>query len=249
MNLIGHLACAGDAPAAVQVGVLLPDLLSLYRRKARLAPLMRHWSQHGPALPGAEAVVAGICFHQHVDRLFHRAPVFLETANALQSALRSASATPGLKRFLPAHVLTELYLDHLLLREEPAWEHRFYRVLEGESRALLVPFAAAHPLVHGRTFTEFLDRMVAMRFVEDYHDAAGILDRMSRVLVRFGQRALESAEREAVRRVFAQREQASRAQLWTFMKTTRAGDGGLMPWMQPVTRLPAPFREAVAGNG
>lgn len=248
MNLIGHLACAGDAPAAVQAGALLPDLLSLYRRKARPAPLVRHWNEHGPALPGAEAVVAGIRFHQHVDRLFHHAPVFQETAGALHAALKGASATPGLKRFLPAHVLTELYLDHLLLREEPAWEHRFYRTLEGESRAVLVPFAAAHPLVHGRTFSEFLDRLVAARFVADYHDAAGILGRMNRVLVRFGQRALEPAEQEAVCRVFDRREQAARAQLWMFLEAARASHDGVMPWMRPVARVPAPLREAAAGH-
>jgi hypothetical protein len=249
MNLIGHLACAGDAPAAVQAGALLPDLLSLYRRKARSAFLVSYWSQHHKALPGAEAVMAGIHFHQHVDRLFHHAPVFLEIADALQAALKNASTTPGLKRFLPAHVLSELYLDHLLLREEPVWEHRFYRALEGKGRMVLVPFAEAHPLVQKRTFSAFLDRMVAVRFVADYRDATGILDRMNRVLVRFGQRMLESAEREAVLQIFAQREQVSRAQLWMFMETARASYSSFASWEQPVANARSPFSEAAAANG
>ncbi|HEX7925959.1 MAG TPA: hypothetical protein VF678_00110 [bacterium] len=233
MNLIGHLACAGEASAAVRVGALLPDLLSLYRRKARPQPLVAHWNEHGAALSGADALVAGIDFHHHVDREFHHAPVFEDTATAVQAAMKAASDTPGLKRFLPAHVLTELFLDHLLLQDHPEWERVFYTTLESQRRGLLLPFVSAHPLVHGRTFSEFLDRIIGGRFVEDYHHIDGILDRMDRVLVRFGQRALELGEQEAVAGVFASRAEIARVQLHAFIAATRSTFAGQSMWLEP----------------
>jgi len=233
MNLIGHLACAGAAPEAVRVGALLPDLLSLYRRKARPQPLVAHWGAHAFGLPGADAIVAGISFHHHVDREFHHAPVFEDTAAALQTALRAASDAPGLKRFLPAHILTELFIDHLLLLDRPEWEAEFYGALESQRRALLLPFVSAHPLVHARTFSEFLDRIVGGRFVADYRELEGILERMDRVLVRFGQRALEPAEQQAVAGVFAARAGTVRAQLGTFMAATRSKFPAQAQWLEP----------------
>jgi hypothetical protein len=233
MNLIGHLACAGDASAAVRVGALLPDLLSLYRRKARPQPLVAHWNEHGAALAGADAVVAGIGFHHHVDREFHHAPVFEETAAAVQAAMKAASDAPGLKRFLPAHVLTELFLDHLLLQDHPEWEREFYTALESQRRPVLVPFVSAHPLVHGRTFSEFLDRIIDGRFIADYHHMEGIFDRMDRILVRFGQRSLETAEQDAVADVFTTRAGTVRVQLHAFIAATRSSFAGQSMWLEP----------------
>ena len=233
MNLIGHLACAGEASAAVRVGALLPDLLSLYRRKARPQPLVAYWNEHAASLPGADAVVAGIDFHHHVDRLFHHAPLFEETAAAVQAAMKAASDAPGLKRFLPAHVLTELFLDHLLLHERPEWERIFYSSLESQRRVVLLPFVAAHPLIQARTFNEFLDRIIGGRFIADYHHLTGIFDRMDRVLVRFGQRALELVEQEAVADVFAKRTDLVRRQLHEFIAESRSRYTAHALWLEP----------------
>lgn len=233
MNLIGHLACTGDAPPAVRVGALLPDLLSLYRRKARPRPLQEHWEREGAGLPGAAGVLAGMDFHHHVDRLFHRAPLFEECAAEVQAALRAASDSPGLKRFLPGHVLAELYMDHLLLADAPAWSEVFYGTLESQRRALLVPFVSAHPLVHGRTFSEFLGLLVDGRFLDDYQDMPGIFGRMDRILLRFGQRALEPAERQAVAEALAARASRMRVQLGEFTAAARQSFARPGLWLEP----------------
>jgi hypothetical protein len=227
------LACAGEASPAVRVGALLPDLLSLYRRKARPQPLVAHWRENAAALPGSDAVVAGIDFHHHVDRIFHHAALFEETAAAVQAALREASDTPGLKRFLPAHILTELFLDHLLLLERPEWEREFYAALEGQRRGLLLPFVAAHPLISSRTFSEFLDQIIGGRFISDYREVEGIMYRMNRVLVRFGQRSLESGEQTAVAALLARLEDDLRAKLHDFIASARGSFAHQQIWLEP----------------
>jgi hypothetical protein len=222
MNLISHLVCAERFSDPVRLGAVLPDLLPLYRRRARPRQLVAHWDLHGGALAGAAEVVRGIRFHQQVDLHFHRSELFLSLAARLQARLREASDTPGLKRFLPAHVLAELFLDHLLLRDDPLRGADFYGLLERHGAALLEPFVAAHPLVERAGFARFLERVVADRFVEDYHTAEGILFRMDRIQRRFGQRALEPGERRAVTRTFQEQGPAVRGALADFIAAAAA---------------------------
>jgi hypothetical protein len=220
MNLIGHFACAANAAPSVRLGAVLPDLLTLYGRKVRPLPLVRLWRKE--AAPPAEVhnVIEGIEFHHAVDVRFHRAPLFLENAAALQSRLREASRTPGLKRFLPAHVLTELFLDHLLLREEPGLLDGFTVALDG-GRPLLEAFTRLHPRVEAGGFRTFLERVSADRFWEDYGSMAGIYYRMNRILRRFAQRPLEPVEERALTACFAERAEGAAQSLRAFVAAMR----------------------------
>jgi hypothetical protein len=199
MNLLGHFACARHLTPLEQAGSAMGDLLPLYRRKVRPLALMTHWSREAPPDTPAARIAAGVRFHLHVDSRFHRDPLFLETSAALQTALQTASGTPGLKRFFPAHVLTEMFLDHLLMHEDGALTEAFYALFEGHLPGLLADFTAAHPEADRAAFAGFLERFLVDRFLDDYRDVDGMLWRMQRMLRRFGQRALEAREEGAVR--------------------------------------------------
>lgn len=200
MNLIGHYACAAMPSPEARAGSVLPDLVALYRRKVRPLALVRAWSEEGaaPERPRVmEALLAGVAFHYTVDAHFHRAPVFRESADAIQAALLGASRAPGLKRFLPAHVLTELFLDHLLLRRDPGLAEGFYGDL-ADTAGLLETFVARHPLAEAASYRAFLERIVSGRFVDAYTSRAGLFERMNRILPHLGQRTLGPAEQDAV---------------------------------------------------
>ena len=220
MNLIGHFACAAVPSAAVRAGAVLPDLAALYRRQVRPRALVQAWRERAAGPAGLEALLAGVAFHHEVDRHFHRAPLFRDGADAIQAALLGASRAPGLKRFLPAHVLCELYLDHLLLRRDPGLAAAFYRDLAAQ-RALLATFVAIHPLAVRERFAAFLERLVADRFVEAYRTHGGIFQRMNRMLLRFGQRPLEAAEQTAVTDYFTQAQAATEQTLESFLQAMR----------------------------
>ncbi len=202
MNLIAHYACAAASPPEVRLGSALPDLVGLYRRKVRPLALLRHWEQEPSVSPPLRKVAAGVRFHHRVDARFHKEPLFTETAAALQQVLRGASMAPGLKRFLPAHVLCELYLDHLLLRQHPTLADGFYRDL---TRGLPVAcaFVAPHPQADAASLQAFLEHIVAERFVDAYESVEGLLRRMNRILARYRQRPLGAAEQQAVTDYFA----------------------------------------------
>lgn len=226
MNLIGHYSCASVPALPVRLGSVLPDLLGHYRRKVRPAALIKCWRGTAERDSGVRELIAGLQFHHTVDVHFHRGPLFKETSSAIQEALLRASKAPGLKRFLPAHVLTELYVDHLLIGREPGLVDAFYGDLEA-GRGLLTELVSAHPLADSSSFRHFLSRIIADRFVEDYRSYRGVLYCMNRILVHFSQRPLQPSEQAAVAEVFARRSGHTEALAQSFVRSMR----GLLPAM------------------
>lgn len=224
MNLLSHFACARDLPPAVQAGSALGDLLPLYRRRVRPLSLVERWSRDPARSPALRQLVEGVRFHLHVDSRFHRDPLFLETSGRIGRALREASSTPGLKRFFPAHILTEMFLDHLLMVQDPDLAVAFYELFDDAMRRLLTQFVAAHPAAEGGEFERFLARFANERFLEDYRQPEGILLRAQRLMLRFGQRALEPGEARAVFAVFEAGREALSRQLLQFVSAMRHAD-------------------------
>ncbi|MCH7479018.1 MAG: PD40 domain-containing protein, partial [SAR324 cluster bacterium] len=132
MNLIGHLACALRYEPAVRVGSVLPDLLPLFRRRPRISTLARMWEGEISPAPEMQALLRGIRFHRYVDVEFHHGALFRGCSGGLLAALKEASDAGGLKRFFPAHVLTELFFDRELMQHFPGLATDFNRLLEGD---------------------------------------------------------------------------------------------------------------------
>jgi hypothetical protein len=244
MNLIGHYACAAGSSPEVRVGSVLPDLASLYRRKVRALAVARQLRREPPGDPAQEALLAGVEFHHAVDVDFHRSPLFLQRTGAIQAALLEASRAPGLKRFLPAHVLCELYLDHLLLRRQPALAEGFYRDVRG-TQALLTEFMGRHPLAEAASFNAFLTSLTDGRFVDGYFSIAGVLGRMQRMLVRLGQRPLLECEQEAVTAWFLRAAPETERELMAFVAEAQRR----MPRPTSVSGTPAWRAEAPHAAG
>jgi hypothetical protein len=230
MNLIGHFACAAALPAAGQLGSVMPDLVTIYDRSLRTPRLLHRLGQMANHEPAAPVVAAGVSFHLTVDRHFHRNTLFTDGYRGIRDSLRQASDTPGLRRMLPAHVLHELFLDHLLLADDPAMAERFYAVVD-EHQALIVDSAGLPDQAAAQGLRDFLQRVAHDRFVDDYGDLDGLFYRMNRILARYRQRPLEAAETaavtdflEAARPAFAERQRHFVAA----MQQPLAASGG--PW-------------------
>ena len=197
MNLVGHFACASGQTAHFRVGSVLPDLLGLFNRRIRTHQM----PDANPANPATQEALAGlragIDHHHEVDRIFHRDSLFTECSSSLLRLLGEASSTPGLKRFFPAHVLSELYFDHLLMTDTAGLGQSLTHDLIAQ-REVVEGFMAEHPSLDRSAFSRFLDRILADRYWEDYRDMEGIYYRMNRMLNRYGMRSLEPGEISAV---------------------------------------------------
>ncbi len=257
MNLIGHLACAKGLDAPGQLGSFLPDLLRLVARRPRPAVLLKMWEgrgaqpERGALPPRVAGLLAGVRFHFQVDSRFHAAPLFLQTTAALRHGMEEVSDRPGLKRFFAAHLLCELYYDHLLLAGEPGLGGRFYDLLENEGD-LTATFAAIQPDFDRRALGIFLERMLRDRFVEDYRSHDGVLFRTNRVLRAMRQRALDDAEMAAMTLYFTSEAPRLAPPLLQFVQTMQRWSGDDAAQSAKLTPpLPGPGgeRAILAGGG
>ncbi len=206
------------------LGSVLPDFLRLFVSKPRTAELVKFWESRGGMSADIARLIDGVHFHHEVDIHFHRSPLFRDNARALRIAMEDACDQGGLKRFFAAHLLLEIYLDHLLMAESPRLTGEFYRMLEGQSEGLLTEFVTAHPDVSPHAFKDFLRRFLADRFIEDYGNLDGIFYRAERMLVWLRQRRLTEPEKEAVGSFFRENGVALQAELFRFIQAMQQRD-------------------------
>ncbi len=198
MNVIGHMVCAEHLGRDAGLGAMLPDLLSLYDRRIRPLRLIHPTQAVNSEHDGSRSLRDGVRFHFHVDSSFHRSDLFRDCADLIRGRLLAASNAPGLKRFAAAHVLTELFLDHLLIVQNPLRLQAFYGSLERHRIASLRSLLAAQDGVDWEGFSAFLMHLADARFADGYLEPKGLLDRTDRILLKLRQRRLEPGERAAV---------------------------------------------------
>lgn len=238
MNLIGHLACAERLPPDARLGAILPDLLSLYDRGVRPIRLLQ--GSGGGAV--ARVLRDGVRFHYHVDSHFHRSPLFRDGSRVLRERLAAAGGAPGLKRFAAAHVLFELFLDHLLVAEDAGHLAAFYGALERRGEGALEALLAGLPALDWGAFSGFIGRLAALRFADGYLKREGLLDRTERILARLGQRRLEGRERDALLEAMESQAATARRRLDAFLLEMQA-------WRPPAAEdAPAAAEGAARGS-
>lgn len=224
MNLLGHYVCARHLTPPEQLGSVLGDLVPLYRRKVRLLPLTRAWERGAESDPRMTGLLKGVRHHFWVDSRFHRDPLFTDTAARVGEALRRAGGGPGLKRFFPAHVLTEMFFDHLLMTGEPELLEEFYGLFDERAEALAARFVIRHPQADEESFRRFVGLFLEERFLDAYRSYEGIVRRMQQMLPRFRQRALEPAEAEAAVAELEAGKEATYGRLLQFVTSMRHAD-------------------------
>lgn len=181
---------SGGAKSAYVVGTALPDLLPLAESRMRLRP-----AQVASAKAGTDfeaALRAGVSAHLATDAAFHKTAAFAE-AQAEISGLLAEAAFKGMRvrRFFVAHVLTELVLDAVLLRTDPALADRFYSAFTAadfDAAALWTEKATAKSLPH---LPYVLTRFAHSQYLRHYAEDDGVATGLSNLCRRAGQDTFE----------------------------------------------------------
>lgn len=188
-NLAPNNWGGGDFSAYV-LGTALPDLLPLAANRARLRS-----AQVASAETRTEfeaALAAGVSAHLVTDAAFHKTAAFAEV-QAEVSDLLAGAAFEGMRirRFFVAHVLTELVLDAVLLRADPALADRFYGAFAAADVSLAAQWTAE---VTGRVLPNLpsvLERFAAFQYLRHYADDDGVATGLSNLCRRAGQDTFE----------------------------------------------------------
>ena len=196
MNFFAHFAVATQfltpkepLPAYV-LGTALPDLVPLAERRVRLRPAQL---ERTPLQSAFEAALsAGVSVHLMADSAFHKSAAFRET-QAEVSGLLAEAVFDGIRvrRFFAAHVLTELALDAVLLRAEPALADEFYAAFIGADFGGVTRWAEE---ITGKPLPSLpmvLTRFAEFQYLRSYAEDDGVATGFSNVCRRAGQDTFE----------------------------------------------------------
>ena len=192
MNFLAHHVMATrflipkePLPAYV-VGTALPDLLPLAAERVRLRPAQIE--QTTPRTEFEAALSAGVSVHLATDAAFHKAAAFAEAQAEIGQIVADAGFEGiRVRRFFAAHVLTEMVLDAVLLRAEPALAGEFYSVFAAADFDAVMHWAEA---VTGRPLANLpgvLTRFVRSGYLRGYAENGGVATGFSNLCRRAGQ--------------------------------------------------------------
>jgi len=194
MNFLAHHAIAmhsltpADPLPMYVVGSVLPDLLPL--ADARLRPaLINHESDDG--LEDA-ALRRGVRVHLATDAAFHKTAAF---AGAQAEVGHILAQTPfegiRVRRFFVAHVLVELALDAVLLRDTPSLADEFYEAFDTADYAQVTRWTEG---ILGQPLPKLpivLARFAGSRYLRQYEQDKGVATGLSRLCARARQDTFE----------------------------------------------------------
>lgn len=196
MNFLAHYVIAtrfltpSRPISAYVVGTALPDLLPMAVERVRLRPAQLE--QAAAQTDFEAALSAGVSVHLATDSAFHKTPAFA-AAQAQVSQILAETTFEGIRvrRFFAAHVLTEMVLDAVLLRAEPALADRFYADFADADPAAVTRWAET---VTGKPLPSLpgvLTRFVRSRYLQRYDTDEGVATGFSNLCRRAGQEAFD----------------------------------------------------------
>ena len=194
MNFLAHHAIAmhsltpADPLPMYVVGSVLPDLLPLADAHLRPA-LINHESDDG--LEDA-ALRRGVRVHLATDAAFHKTAAF---AGAQAEVGHILAQTPfegiRVRRFFVAHVLVELALDAVLLRDTPSLADEFYEAFDAADYAHITRWTEG---ILGQPLPKLplvLTRFAESRYLRQYEQDEGVATGLSRLCARARQDTFE----------------------------------------------------------
>ncbi len=183
MNFLCHALPYLDQPLlAISTGV--PDWLGVVDRKIRARgksarPFLHHED------PELRLVAGGIMRHIEDDRWFHGTQAFVETN--LRFAVELRALLPGDAGFRPTfvgHILIEMLLDALWIRDDRSTADRYYAAIAGveaETVQRCVNSITGKPT---DGLVRVIERFWDARFLYDYLDHDRLLFRLNQVMSR-----------------------------------------------------------------
>jgi hypothetical protein len=189
MNFLCHAIPYLDQPLlAVSTGI--PDWLSMVDRKIRARGKLARRFLDSPDHE-LRLVAHGIIRHVEDDRWFHSTQAFVETNLRLAVELRQL--LPGDAGFRPTfvgHILIEMLLDALWIRDDRRNAERYYAAAESIPPATIQRCVNAITGKPTSALTTVIERFVDTQFLYDYLDHDKLLMRLNQVMKRVGLTAL-----------------------------------------------------------
>lgn len=140
------------------LGLLMPDFVRNFLSGIRLQPNLFSGHLH----PETTALHRGAIKHVERDKRFHQSKFFQELAPKIGTLIKPVFQEQNIPRaWFAAHLIAELMIDRVLIKQEPELIARFYSDLQQTEVLVIESYLRA---VHISATEEFLNRL--QRFCE-----------------------------------------------------------------------------------
>lgn len=177
MNYFSHYYFDHEyAEHAYNTGLVLPDFARTFIKGARF--------KLGEEIPHeqAERFRRGAVAHIARDQKFHQSLYFKQSAEVILEKLKSIPPDRRIARsWFGAHLLSEMLLDRVLIKERKEWLGHFYESLAESSREGLSYFLKASGIERQSDFLRGLDRFTEARYLYHYLDNESLVYSLNRV--------------------------------------------------------------------
>jgi len=196
VNFLAHYVIAtrfftpSEPTSAYVVGTVLPDLLPRVEGRARLRPAQ---IEQARTQTGFEAALsAGVSVHLATDAAFHKTLAFAQAQQEVNQILGETTFEGiRVRRFFAAHVLTEMVLDAVLLRGEPALADHFYADFADADPAAVTRWAEVVTERPLPGLPDVLTRFTRSQYLRGYDTDDGVATGFSNLCRRAGQDTFE----------------------------------------------------------
>jgi len=165
-------------------GLVMPDLIRNFLPGRRFQP-----NKVNIALlekEGAE-LLAGSLRHLERDKEFHQSPFFVKSEAQLGELFRREKLEHHIPRvWLAAHLVLELMLDRVLMKQHPGMLDNFYHSLDHTEREELNAFLHASLHIAYSTFHEGWNRFRQSRYLYYYTEDEKFAYSIMRIYMRAG---------------------------------------------------------------
>ena len=185
MNYLSHFYFEKDTTDPYQVlGVALPDLYKGAERGRNIHPVACPVEFKGFAKEW-KGINNGWDRHVILDFVFHNDPYFKENMDFLTDLLRKVPfKNKHVKPHFISHVMLELILDGVILREKKVDANAFYDNLEKINPEIVLQYLSAAGLINTPRFLDFFAKFKEYKYVFTYEDSSKLYFALNKIFGR-----------------------------------------------------------------
>jgi len=212
MNYLSHYYIdRKDERPYFMVGCILPDLYRSFHKDIRVRHKHIAAKRSSTDLPARSYTQAGvinhinegILRHLEIDRLFHTSSFFKQNTKNITAILKQHSFEHIDKYFFfLSHILLELMLDRILIKQYPKLTEQFYLTLDKiEEKYFEMHLKSINFVEYAEGFTSFFNQFRSVQYLKGYIDNEKLILALNKIWGRIGQQPFSEQDKKELNAV------------------------------------------------
>ncbi|HPO48894.1 MAG TPA: hypothetical protein PLO89_01080 [Spirochaetota bacterium] len=185
MNFLSHFYLHRNDDSCFNVGLTLPDILSLHNGRFRVTERLILTKKDAFKGKKAASLFDGMLIHLKVDNFFHNSDFFNKSLSFLADKLNNSEVDFKIPFYI-LHILFEILIDKYLLTKRPSLAEEFYENHKLFNFAEITVFFKDSNNFNEEEFLKFCELLSKSVFLKEYGRNNKIIESLNRISKRIG---------------------------------------------------------------